>query len=171
MSIKRSYGCPSPRSPFGQILSTRTAVQERGRLQRQEPQARGCSPVPGGREAGGSAGSSLRLGPAASEPPHSGAARAPPSRPRGPRRPAPSPARPPAHRHLCRPVAGDDRHVGVRVGKLPLFHVASFQRHLPAARRVRRALPAGGGKARSPRSGAPVRAAPRRLRRPQLAAP
>lgn len=76
---------------------------------------------------------------------------------------SPSPARPVAHRHLQRPIAGDDRHVGIRVGKLPLFHVASFQRHLPAARRVRRALPAGGGggKALGRCCGAPVRASAR----------
>lgn len=49
MSIKRSYGCPSPRYPFGQSLSPGAAVQERGRLQRQELQARECLLVPGGR--------------------------------------------------------------------------------------------------------------------------
>lgn len=99
-----------------------------------------------------------------------------PLAPRSPGRAPPgahplSPARPLAHRHLQRPVAGYDRHVGIRVGKLPLFHVTSFQRHLPAARRVRRALPAGGGKALGRCSGAPARAGPRRLCRPGRASP
>lgn len=116
----------------------------------------GCSPDPGCREA-------VRRGPAASDSVHSGSRPRLSFRPRFPGRPAPSPARPVAHRHLQRPIAGDDRHVGIRVGKLPLFHVASFQRHLPAARRVRRALPAGGGggKALGRCCGAPVRASAR----------
>lgn len=36
------------------------------------------------------------------------------------------------HRQLQRPVAGCHRHVGIRVGELPVFHVAGLLRHLPA---------------------------------------
>lgn len=125
----------------------------------------GRSPAPGGHEARGYGKPSYRRGPAASASPH-----APLPAPRAAS--GPPHARPPTHRHLQWPVARHDRHVGIRVGgELPLFHVASLQRHLPAAGRVRRALPASGGKALRPCSGAPVRAGPPRLARPRRAAP
>lgn len=126
-------------------------------MRRHEPQARGRAPVP---EAARPAAPRGRVSAGAPRPPTRRIPRPPPAPllPAAlPRRPARSPARPLAHRHLRRPVAGYDRHVGVRVGKLPVFHVASFQRHLPAARSVRRALPADGRDARWPCSGAPVR--------------
>lgn len=148
-----------PTFRFGRNLCPGAAVQGRGSVQKQEPPARGCSPV---REAARPAAPRGRVSAGAPQPPTRRIPRPPaPLLPAAlPRCPARSPARPLAHRHLHRPVAGYDRHVGIRVGKLPVFHVASFQRHLPAARRVRRALPADGGEARWPCSGAPVRAAP-----------
>lgn len=69
-------------------------------------------------------------------PPPAGSARPLPASPgpalHAPGRPSPAAASRP-YRHRQRPVAGRDHHVGVRVGKLPIFHVARFQRHLPVA--------------------------------------
>lgn len=133
-------------------------MQERGCWEKWEPPERDARPIrDAARPSAGAPRPPTQCIPEPARASHSGRA--------SPARPAPSPARPVAHRHLQRPIAGDDRHVGIRVGKLPLFHVASFQRHLPAARRVRRALPAsggrGGGKALGRCCGAPVRASSR----------